>query len=421
MDFSRRLAEAHLMLEKHFIHFLSIQHVYLCPTLDLVAIITSPTTVEVFRFTGHRAFGLSSNNEVRVSSVAWRPDGSEICVLWENGGSTMLSSNLTSFTTIRVEAGPHPEEEDEEEHKLKPCLWKQQEANIDPVFQDTASTSVKWPPSDAGSDDDDDDDDAHDDWLPTKSAHSHSAFKGEDLSTFLDSICISREMPGLGPIPPLRDQMLWRTLSGYQEAITISYPDQDLESGSLQILLRPGISPLHVIGSTGVSSFSQELPRRDGHEIVLMRSNAESYCQAVLTKSTIGINEPPPTLNLYLVSFNAFPRNGRYPKLVGACCHTLQKLTKYVLRSVDVMRILWKAGRRAFDQQILNVEEALSEDEVDKLDIVTALYELAMTGDCAEKVKTWITEDMGSQVCYSTFHSMPRLTCVRASPDGIQH
>lgn len=118
---------ARLRFEKHLTHPITADKILLCPTLDLVAIATAPSTVEVFRFSGHRAFGTKSNDDVRISALAWKPDGTKLRIQWDDGSSTLLSSNMTSFTTTKVDrTGDENESQAASKHELSPFDWKLQ-------------------------------------------------------------------------------------------------------------------------------------------------------------------------------------------------------------------------------------------------------------------------------------------------------
>lgn len=46
-----------------------------CPTMDLVAAVTAPDQIEVFRLDGHRAFGIKRGGKRQIEALSWRPDG----------------------------------------------------------------------------------------------------------------------------------------------------------------------------------------------------------------------------------------------------------------------------------------------------------------------------------------------------------
>ena len=68
---------AFLRCEKRFQAPLQPNLISLCPRLDLVAMVSSETQLEVYRFSGQRAFAHSRLNasEGRIEGMVWQPDG----------------------------------------------------------------------------------------------------------------------------------------------------------------------------------------------------------------------------------------------------------------------------------------------------------------------------------------------------------
>lgn len=361
-----------LVLDKHLARALSAGHVSLCPTLDLVAIITSPSVIEVFRFSGHRAFGTKVNNDAQITAQAWRPDGLELAVFWNDGSKTVLSSNMTSSTTTRLD-GEVPDEEDSEHHTLRPCMWQQKALNMSMEVpsdrQDQYATTEEVS------------------FMSTKSSAGDT-----DLSTLLDTLDLSEQLPRLDPVPALRDQTLWRAIGTQGLSATVDRPSRTSRVEAIDVVLIPSNTPSHIEGTIGVANIGLDLDSKDPIELIRVASTAHSYCHAILS---LGPNSRP---GLHLTSLNAIPQNQRHLRLIGNSTQRLQNLASYITRCIDVMRILWRAGRRAFEQQIANVQDALTEHDSQGPDITTALYQLAMTGHCGAPLKTWLTEEMGSQV-----------------------
>lgn len=55
---------------------IQLKHIRLCPTLDLVAVVTNEKTLEVFRFDGQRAFmWKQAATSASIVSLCWQPDG----------------------------------------------------------------------------------------------------------------------------------------------------------------------------------------------------------------------------------------------------------------------------------------------------------------------------------------------------------
>jgi len=65
-----------------------------CPTMDLVAVVTSDEQLDVYRFNGQRAFGLQRKNpESKVSSVCWKYNGINVLALKYIASSAIRNYN----------------------------------------------------------------------------------------------------------------------------------------------------------------------------------------------------------------------------------------------------------------------------------------------------------------------------------------
>lgn len=361
-----------LVLDKHLARALSAEHMALCPTLDLVAIITSPGVVEVFRFSGHRAFGTKANKDAHIIAQAWRPDGLELAIFWNDGTETFLSSNMTSLTTTKVE-GEFLNQEDEVRHTIRPCMWQQKALNV------KSKVSL---------------DSHHDHTVPEKWSFSSAdpSSGGTDLAALLDRLDLSEELPRLDAVPPLRDQTLWRAIGTQHLSITVDRPSSTSRQEAIDVTLIASGTLSHIGCTVGVAKIGLDLPNKHPSQVNSIASTTCSYCHAILS---LGLNSKP---GLHFVSLNAIFQNQSHLKLIGSSTRRLQDLSSYITRCIDVMRILWKAGRRALEQQFINVQDTLTEHDPKGPNITTALYQLAMTGHCGNLLKTWLTEEMGSQV-----------------------
>lgn len=57
-------------------HAVHCHQISLCPSLDLLAAVTGHNQLEVFRFSGQRAFGYkSSSPSGSIDKICWHPNG----------------------------------------------------------------------------------------------------------------------------------------------------------------------------------------------------------------------------------------------------------------------------------------------------------------------------------------------------------
>ena len=206
----------------------------------------------------------------------------------------------------------------------------------------------------------------------------------------------SEELPGVGGLPPLRDQVLWKAIGTERLNPTVNTPKSTADPDRINMIVRTSGDQSLVEGTIGVIPFKVSLGgERASSSITHLATHPSSHRYAVASKAASSDGE---TCALHLLSFQSIEENGHYLGLIGRSCHRLQSWTAYILHCMDVLRILWKSGRRAFEQQVMNIEDTLAEKGIEGCNLTQQLYQLAFTGSCVSEVKTWIAEDMGSQV-----------------------
>lgn len=367
----------------------SITHISLCPTLDLIAVVTASTIVEVFRFSGHRAFGAESHNKRQIKSIAWSHDGNSLSIFWDGGMLTELPCSKTGLDTVHVNLGS--DEVDGEATattSLFPCVCKLQKPfTSEPMLESGA------------------------DQLGSAHQRNDSVYPGLDqeeqnnqtkrrtdagsLPSILDAINLRSHLPLLDAAPPLRDPALWQAVGGWNQS-NVPFDEgpskQGEEDGSLLLMLRGAQKNSLLNLAHGNCKFELEMDRPNSLEITHITSHPAASSFALLT-----MDQTWGTKRLYLFSLNAFAENGRHLRMVDKSMDALHRLTRYLLRSIDSLRHYWKAGRRSFLAQIENICEELEASGGTGPDIVKEFYKLAMTGHCLKAVKKWIAEDMGAQ------------------------
>lgn len=72
--------------EKILLYSIHAHLISYCPTMDLIAVVTSEENLDVYRINGQRAFGLKRKSEnVNVLAVSWQWNGAAIGVCWSDG------------------------------------------------------------------------------------------------------------------------------------------------------------------------------------------------------------------------------------------------------------------------------------------------------------------------------------------------
>ncbi|KAF2622501.1 hypothetical protein BU25DRAFT_402517, partial [Macroventuria anomochaeta] len=79
--------------EKILLHPIHPHLIAYCPTMDLIAVVTTEENLEVYRINGQRAFGLKRKSEELVlDTIKWEFNGKSIAVSWSDGKTDLVSS-----------------------------------------------------------------------------------------------------------------------------------------------------------------------------------------------------------------------------------------------------------------------------------------------------------------------------------------
>ena len=79
--------------EKILLHAIHPHLIEYCPTMDLIAVVTTEENLDVYRINGQRAFGLKRKSEdVSIDTIKWEFNGKSIAVSWSDGKTDLVSS-----------------------------------------------------------------------------------------------------------------------------------------------------------------------------------------------------------------------------------------------------------------------------------------------------------------------------------------
>src|SRR5690242_19252979 len=78
--------------EKVLLHSIHPHLIAYCPTMDLVAVVTTEENLDVYRINGQRAFGLKrKRDDLIVDTIKWEFNGKSIAVSWSDGKTDLVS------------------------------------------------------------------------------------------------------------------------------------------------------------------------------------------------------------------------------------------------------------------------------------------------------------------------------------------
>lgn len=74
-----------VLSEKTLHHAVDPNLIAYCPSMDLVALVTTDQQVFIYRMNGQRVYGASQKaGDLKVESIQWKPNGLIIVVVWEH-------------------------------------------------------------------------------------------------------------------------------------------------------------------------------------------------------------------------------------------------------------------------------------------------------------------------------------------------
>ncbi|KAF1986422.1 hypothetical protein K402DRAFT_463704 [Aulographum hederae CBS 113979] len=396
------------LAEKVLPHPIRPSLISICPTMELVAVVTEDEQVDVYRFGGQRAFSLPRRRlESTIRSLRWKFNGVYLAVGWQDGSVDVLASATGSVvqSLSHTTSSPH-------EAPVACIGWSMHFIDV-PAFKQeiTAQASSKAPKAQPESLQ------TTEDWDRKTSRVSLEQFLDRepnwetldieaDLPNILANMDIQAELPKLRPLPllpagsaykPTISAELFASQSTLDSVLAVS----QREHYALGVLLpchedlsiRPVFFDCLQIGTI-------KLP----HQWNFKTAKPVGHGSHPFSCSELLLAEVPPAVQggdskhrLAII-----PLTLRFMQTSGGNLHIttsrtahLKYMLDYITGAVDSIAHHFNTSQDLPSKFIRNAEEDLKEKGQGTF--VQMLYHLAATGNCPPTIKEWLVDQLAER------------------------
>jgi hypothetical protein len=394
--------------EKILLHPIHPHLISYCPTMDLIALVTSEENLDVYRINGQRAFGLKRKSEdVTVDALQWEFNGKSVAVSWSDG-----SVDLVSAETGKVGLGgvvlPQGEGDGEEKARVKCIGWGLNFIDVEAVRSRTNLTPAKK--------------DGARDVFGNPTTEDWDAFK--DDTTLEDFLQRQPDFQSLDITPDLPDQLAMMDM----EAVLPKLPAIPLPPAQPFVRISPAdagafgsqaevdslLHSHHLKDHNSVDMFIRLSDRGTVHPSIydsletvsvqlpkvwnmratpfLHTSHPYSCTHGLLMQTTSAASAGKKYLSYIPLTLNFIPSAGIYLHLIASKTSQLQNLLLYITQTLQRLRAFFKHAQDLPRKFMLNISETLEEKGLG--DLVTNLFHIACTGNCHPVVKEWLVDEL---------------------------
>ena len=129
---------------------------------------------------------------------------------------------------------------------------------------------------------------------------------------------------------------------------------------------------------------------------ILLHASHPLCSSRSLIASGLAADGPRDCLRLLTLDLRFITNSGRYLSLLASKTTQLQNLFRYITQVQRQIELEWKNAQDLPTRYMRSVNEDLQEKC--QCDFVTALYQLALTGDCVEPLKEFLVDVVGERV-----------------------
>ena len=392
--------------EKILLHPIHPHLIAYCPTMDLVAVVTTEENLDVYRINGQRAFGLKRKSDgLTVDAIKWEFNGKSIAVSWSDGKTDLVSSETGKVGLKDLDL---PQEASRDgfggslSGRVKCIGWGLNFIDVEAV-KSRAKKSARgfdlstedWDASKDGADVED---------FLQRQPHIHALNCAPDLPdqlAVMDVETLLLKLPAI-PLPPALPFMRVSqadsdAFSSQAEVDSLIHSHHLKDYNSVDMFIRcsergtvhPSIyDPLETVTVSLPSAWNIE-------STPLLHANHPYGCSHGLLMQTSTTNSQ--TRNIAFVPFtlNFIPSAGIYLHLIASKTSQLQNLLLYITQCLQRTRTFFKHATDLPSKFMLNISETL--EEKGQGDLTTNLFHLACTGACPPLIREWLVDELAEQ------------------------
>jgi len=164
-----------------------------------------------------------------------------------------------------------------------------------------------------------------------------------------------------------------------------------LKNGQIQLRITSRDTPFGVLDITPPSSSAV-------YRVIAHANNMFSTCFALLTTAEDSASTEVATapIGLSIISLNGLSTSYKFLDSVLKASSSLTALTEYLIQTILCIRSAWTSSQDLPSRFMGNIIESLA--SANELDLVSALYQLAVTGYYVPQLKEWLVDELGDRV-----------------------
>ncbi|KAJ4364769.1 hypothetical protein N0V95_000717 [Ascochyta clinopodiicola] len=392
--------------EKILLHPIHAHLIAYCPTMDLIAVVTTEESLEVYRLNGQRAFGLKRKSEdVVIDMIKWEFNGKSIAVSWSDGKTDMISSETGR---VGLKDLGLPEEASvygpggSSVGRVKCIGWGLNFIDVEAIKNRTKKPTQGFDLSTEDWDNNKDGADVED--FLQRQPDMQVLDCAPDLPDQLAVMDVETLLPKLPaiPLPPALPFMRVSqadsgAFSSQAEVDALLHSHHLKDYNSVDMFIRcsdRGTVHPSIYDSLGTVTVS--LPSSWGVDSRPLLHTSHPYaCSHSLLMRTTTPDSRAENITFVPLTLNFIPSAGIYLHLIASKTSQLQNLLLYITQCLQRIRAFFKHATDLPSKFMLNISETLEERE--QGDLTTNLFHLACTGACPPLIHEWLVDELAEQ------------------------
>ncbi|KAH9222829.1 anaphase-promoting complex, cyclosome, subunit 4-domain-containing protein [Leptodontidium sp. 2 PMI_412] len=357
-----------ILSEKTLHHAADPSLVTYCPSMDLLALVTTDQQVFIYRLNGQRVYGaIQKADKLGVESIRWKPNGQLLAIAWSDGSVRLVSAE-SSKIVLQFSAGDNV-------GGVTCMSWA-----LNLIHRPNPSSSKggkeSWGSFLAT------DRDLSDEKAPL------------DLPQDLSLIDIEISLPKLSVLAAAGNSEDVFSSRSSLDALFRPFDPKDNTSVNVMVVgSKEGHIHLSIYDSFEIGAFVSPVVI-NGAPCHLIRhaSHQEFSTHALLMQA------PKSDESLYFVPMDLrfISASSEYLSLLASRSTALNNLLRYIHQVEILMISEWKSTQELPSRFLRNINETLAERE-DNRDIVQALYHSVATGHTFPAVREWLVDELSER------------------------
>ncbi|CZT51391.1 related to cyclosome/APC subunit Cut20/Apc4 [Rhynchosporium secalis] len=357
-----------ILSEKTLHHAADPRLITYCPSMDLLALVTTDQQVFIYRMNGQRVYGaIQKADKLGVESIRWKPNGQLLAIAWSDG-SVRLVSTESSKIVLQFSAGDNV--------GGVTCMgWA-----MCLIHRSSPSSSKKRIESwgsflamDGG---------LSDEKVPL------------DLPQDLSLVDIEISLPKLSVLAAAGNSDDVFSSRSSLDALFRPFDPKDNSSVNVMVVgTKEGNIHLSIYDSFEIGSFVSPVIV-DGSPCYLVRhashQNVSTHALLMRPSKSDG--------SLYFVPMDLrfISASSEYISLLASRSTALNNLLRYIHQVQVLMVSEWKSTQDLPSRFLRNINETLAEKDSNR-DIVQALYHSVATGHTFPAVREWLVDELSER------------------------